>query len=60
MGLRTRLCFRHGMETGVTAAARYDISLLFTAIFQQFSTQYDMIAENRKTGTGIPREWRKV
>ena len=46
MGLRTRLCFCHGMETGVTAAARYDISLLFTAIFQQFSTQYDMIAEN--------------
>jgi hypothetical protein len=48
------------METSVTAAARYDTYLLFTAIFQQFPAQYDMIAGYRKTGTGIPREWRKV
>ncbi|WP_412303715.1 hypothetical protein [Hungatella sp.] len=60
MGLRTCLCFCHSMETSVTAAARYDTYLLFTAIFQQFPAQYDMIAGYRKTGTGIPREWRKV
>lgn len=54
MGLRTRLCFCHGMETGVTAAAWYDTALLFTAIFRQFPVQYDMITGYRKTGTGIP------